>query len=770
MCFIRFTSIALGLFLILPVWAAKQPITETDLLKIQRITEVQLTPDGAFAVYGVQSVHTEPPATPNTDPTYSYRVNLWMIDLRDPSAKPMQLTFGDRNDSNLAISPDGRQLAFVRADKADKRDQPASEPKPQNKQEKPHPQVWVMSLRNPGEPRMVTHLEFGATAPRWRDDSKALLVSSPIAISKLPGKPEFDLERPGRDWWDFDRPEPAESGHPDQKENAKFTGRPDGNLRAIRDWLEHNSENNDPVDITRIAFLGELNLNEEMTVDELFRVDLDSEEKATQLTRSYNDHQQAVFSPAGDRILFASRPPTHQHPDRLEDRSAIWEMDADGSNEHVLINDEHYSFRNPKFSKDGKYLVVVGQQNDQPTYRQTMLARCDPDGSHLTWLTKDGDPSVQQPEISADGRVYYTVDYHGGQPLRSVDLKTSEAAEIVSGPVGVSAFAVAPGKIVYAQISAENPNELYLASATDRSSSRHPAARRLTEINAAWLEDRILSLPEEHWLTRPDGLRIQYWVMKPAHVEPGKQYPWVLDMHGGPSAMWGPGEFTMWHEFQMFCSFGYGVVYANPRGSGGYGYPFQHANYQNWGEAPMGDVMAALDDSISRYPMIDKDRLFLAGGSYAGYLAAWIVGHTNRFKAAAAERGVYDLSTFFGEGNAYRLVPEEFGGYPWDPETRRVLDQQSPITYVKSITTPLLILHGSQDNRTGVTQSQMLFRALKQLNRPVEYVRYPGIGHELTRSGPPHQRMDHMLRIIEFFERYSGNNRPAPETTAGATQ
>lgn len=226
--------------------------------------------------------------------------------------------------------------------------------------------------------------------------------------------------------------------------------------------------------------------------------------------------------------------------------------------------------------------------------------------------------------------------------------------------------------------------------------------------------------------------------------------------------MWGPGEFSMWHEFQIFCSFGYGVVYGNPRGSGGYGYSFEHANYKDWGEGPMSDVMAYLDDAEHNYPMIDKDQLFVTGGSYAGYLTAWIIGHTKIFKAAAALRGVYDLSTFFGEGNAYRLVPEEFGGYPWEPKTRKILDEQSPITYAANITTPFLIIHGSSDNRTGIVQGEMLFRTLKELNRPVEYIRYPGAGHELTRSGPPQQRMDHMLRIVEFFERYTANPRPAP--------
>ncbi len=768
-------GIGITVALVLPAWCAKQPIKQTDLLKIERVTEVRVTPDGAFAVYGVQSIHTDAPATPGGDPAYSYRTNLWMSDLRDPGAKPIQITFGDRSDSMLAISPDGRQLAFVRPDRMD---EPAGLSAAKT-EKRSRPQVWIMPLHTPGEPRMVTTLEHGATAPHWRADGKALLVSSAIPISALPGKPSFESERPGRDWWDFDRPplkpEGQKTGEADQASGEtssaakKINGSPDGDLRSIRDWLEHNSAHNDPSDITRINFLGELSLNNELTMAELFRVDLEPEPKTTQLTRTYRDHGGAVFSPDGSRILFAAEPESKLHPDRLREKRVIWEMNADGANERPLITQDGYSLGEPQFTPDGKHLIVVGQQNDQPTYRQAMLAMCDSDGSHLTWLTKDGEPGVQQPEVTPEGRVYYTVNYQGGEPLRRVDLKTRRVEEVIDGPVGVNAFAAAQGEVVYAQIGAENPNELYLAPA-DRANGNRVPARRLTEINAAWLEDRQLSLPEEHWITRPDGLKVQYWVMKPTNAVAGQQYPWVLDIHGGPSAMWGPGEFTMWHEYQIFCALGYGVVYSNPRGSSGYGYDFQRANYKDWGDGPMGDIMAALDDAASKNSMIDSKRLFVTGGSYAGYMTAWIVGHTDRFKAAAAERGVYDLSTFFGEGNAYRLVPEEFGGYPWEPETRRILDRQSPITYVSNIHTPLLIIHGSSDNRTGVVQGQMLFRALKQMDRPVEYIRYPGVGHEITRSGPPQQRMDHMLRIIEFFERYSHNSRTGASVSNVAMQ
>jgi dipeptidyl aminopeptidase/acylaminoacyl peptidase len=356
--------------------------------------------------------------------------------------------------------------------------------------------------------------------------------------------------------------------------------------------------------------------------------------------------------------------------------------------------------------------------------------------------------------VGADGAVLFATPWQGGEPLLSVAATGGEVARLIDGPTGVGAFDEGGGRIVYALISVPDPNELYVRE-------KNGATRQLTDLNA-WVKDKEIVIPEEHWLTRPDGMKVQYWIMNPTHPEAGKRYPWVLDMHGGPSAMWGPGEFSMWWEFQLFCSWGYGVTYANPRGSGGYGYEFQRANYRDWGKSPMNDVLAALDETQKTDPYVDPQRLFLTGGSYAGYLTAWMIGHDQRFKAAAAQRGVYDLSTFYGEANAWALVPEEFGGYPWEPEVRKVLDEESPITYVANIRTPFLIIHGSQDFRTGFAQSEMLFRSLKQLNRPVEYVRYPAIGHELTRSGPPLQRMDHMLRIIEFFERYAKNERPAP--------
>jgi dipeptidyl aminopeptidase/acylaminoacyl peptidase len=227
--------------------------------------------------------------------------------------------------------------------------------------------------------------------------------------------------------------------------------------------------------------------------------------------------------------------------------------------------------------------------------------------------------------------------------------------------------------------------------------------------------------------------------------------------------MWGPGEATVWHELQLLCSWGYAVVYANPRGSGGYGYAFQRANFQDWGAGPAGDVLGVVDEVVRLHEWIDPERMVLAGGSYGGYLTAWIVGNDHRFKAAVAQRGVYHLPTFFGEGNAWRLVESSMGGFAWEARIKPVLDRESPFTYVSRIRTPLLITHGSDDARTGVSQSEMMYRSLKQLGRDVEYIRYPNAGHDLSRTGDPRQRLDRLNRIIEFFERFIDNPRPAPQ-------
>ncbi|HSF44382.1 MAG TPA: S9 family peptidase, partial [Chitinophagaceae bacterium] len=342
--------------------------------------------------------------------------------------------------------------------------------------------------------------------------------------------------------------------------------------------------------------------------------------------------------------------------------------------------------------------------------------------------------------------LYFTSPSNGGTVLNRLDPLTKQVSVLSSVNEGVGSFDIKEDKIAFVKTAVESPFELYVADASMKNQ------KAITSLNSSWIRNKKLSTPEKHSFTNNAGMEVEYWVMKPTNYEPGKKYPLLLEIHGGPSSMWGPGENSMWHEFQYFCSKGYGVVYSNPRGSGGYTEAFLRANINDWGTGPASDVLTALDKTVAE-GWADTSKLLITGGSYAGYLTSWIIGHDNRFKAACSQRGVYDLRTFFGEGNAWRLVPNYFGGYPWEKKTYDILERESPINYVQHVTTPVIIFHGENDLRTGVIGSEQFYRSLKVMGKQAEYVRHPGATHEITRSGNNRQRIDQMLRTWEFFER-----------------
>jgi dipeptidyl aminopeptidase/acylaminoacyl peptidase len=449
----------------------------------------------------------------------------------------------------------------------------------------------------------------------------------------------------------------------------------------------------------------------------------------------------------GKEIITASAMDPKQHPDRVLD-SDLQIVKADGSNIRRFLDLPDYAVFAALPSPDGKSIAFIATSLKDQGYEIPVLGTISASGSNPSLITKELDREVNDFIWSGDSKsLYFIASVNGGFPLYRINSSGGKPQQLTEGNTGVRNVDVGKSKVVFALTQSANPFELY-STTLDGS-----GIKQLTNHNAQWLASKKLSTPTAHQLTRSDGTVVEYWIMKPANFESGKKYPLLVEMHGGPSAMWGPGEETMWHEFQMFCARGYGIVYANPRGSGGYGYKHLHGNYQNWGEGPGSDVLAAATEA-AKEPWVDADRQVLTGGSYAGYLTAWIVGHDHRFKAAVSQRGVYSLPVFMGEGLAWRLVPDHFGGYPWQPEIKTILDRESPISYVDQITTPLLIKHDDLDLRAGVIQSEMLYKSLKILNKPVEYVRYPKASHDLSRTGNPKQRMDRLLRILEFFERY----------------
>lgn len=689
-------------------------IKVTDMLRIKQLNSVTLSPDGSKVAFVLNSIE------PDGDTKWEYKyVNQVYVAPVDGSAPPRALT-AKENASQPAWSPDGRKLAFVRT--VDSK-----------------PQVFVLSFDG-GEPTQLTRFRFGASSPKWSPDGKQILFSSSLTLKDLlkedlnPGKelPAWPYEKPG---FDKNANLRANNAKPD----------PDGNMDEIRAYLENNATDKKAKVIDKLNFQEEATTSGDMSFSHFFIVNSDGTSQPVAITRGFNRFNSAEFTPDGKHLLVTGDIDSTEHPDRSLE-SEIFIIDLLPKTPKMILGEKGKSYNSAKLSPSGKWIAF--QYGSTAFVDVPMLGVVPVNGSAKDIVNIPFDRNKGNLSWSEDERyIYFTAQSNGGAPIYRADVQAKKVDSITTTTAGgVSSFDLHKDKIVYVKTMATNPFELYVYSLTTKTNTT------LSSFND-WIKTKKLSIPEKRSFVNEKGLTVEYWIMKPTNYEPGKKYPAILNIHGGPTAMWGPGESSMWHEFQYYCAKGYVVVYGNPRGSGGYGAEFLRANVNDWGKGPTSDVLTYLDKAVGE-GFIDTSKLAVTGGSYAGYLVAWIISHDQRFKAACSQRGVYDLATFFGEGNAWRLVPNYFGGYPWEPATRANILRESPINYVENIHTPYLIFHGENDLRTGVIQGEMLYKSLKVLGRTVEYVRHPGGTHELTRSGNNRQRIDQMLRTMEFFERF----------------
>lgn len=703
-------------FIALSTFAQKEKIKVTDLLNVKTVSSVTLSNDASKVAFSVLSI--EPDAENKGE--YKYINQIW-ITAADGSTSPKQLTTSKEGSAQPAFSPDGKQIAFVRL--ADGK-----------------PQIFLLSLDG-GEAIQLTKYKYGAGAPKWTANGKRIIFSTNISLKDLLRDSVLNPKKEIPKW-------PYEKTGFDKNENLKLnTAKPDadGNIDEIRAYLDNNEKDKKAKVFTKLQFQEESTTSNEISFSHFFIVDAKQNATPVELTHGFYRYNSVEFTPDGKNLIISGNIDSTQHPDRsLENQ--IFITDTDGSNLKLLLGEKNKNYNSPKLSPSGKWLAY--QFGNTGFVDVPQLAIMPLNGNTKDIVTINLDRAKGNLIWSADEKyLYLSAQSNGGIPVYRVDIKTKQVERLSEYDNGINGFDLKENKIAFSKTEVASPFELYVADANMKN------AKRLSSFNIDWLQNKKLSFPEKHSFINNKNETIEYWVMKPINYEAGKKYPLLLNIHGGPTAMWGPGENSMWHEFQYFCAKGYGVVYCNPRGSGGYGAAFLKANLNDWGDGPTSDVLTALDKAVAE-GWADTSKLLITGGSYAGYLVSWIIAHDHRFKAACSQRGVYDLSTFFGEGNAWRLVPNYFGGYPWQHEIKKLLDYESPITYVQNITTPYIIFHGENDLRTGTIQGEMLYKSLKVLGRPVEYVKHPGATHEITRSGNNRQRIDQMLRTYEFFERW----------------
>ncbi|PRO65042.1 S9 family peptidase [Alkalicoccus urumqiensis] len=341
------------------------------------------------------------------------------------------------------------------------------------------------------------------------------------------------------------------------------------------------------------------------------------------------------------------------------------------------------------------------------------------------------------PVWAPDSRsVFVRASHHGETNVYQIPLE-GPMEPVTTGAHHVFSHVVNPssGQLTCGIASPVHPGEWY-----DVENGR-PEAK--TDFHSRYVEETELAEPTEHWVERDDGTLVHGWLL--SNGTSGR--PGILEIHGGPHAMYGAAFF---HELQLLAAEGYAVFYANPRGSHGYGQAFVNAVRGDYGGEDYQDLMAFTDSILREHPWVDASRLGVTGGSYGGFMTNWITAHTDRFKAAATLRCISNWTSFYGVSDiGWFFTDWEIGTtFLEDPDT---LWHHSPLKYVRQIKTPMLILHGEQDLRCPIEQAEQLFTALKMDGRDVRFVRFPKANHELSRSGPPALRRARLRELTDWF-------------------
>ncbi len=543
---------------------------------------------------------------------------------------------------------------------------------------------------------------------------------------------------------------------------TQYVWSPDGTKILISLSISQNAEKRkdeekkqlEPLVIDRLFYKSDASglLDDKLT--QLAIVDIQTGETSVLTDGKYN-YSIGSWSPDCQYITLFSNPSEQADYELMTD---VYLLNLESKTLERITNGGEFSLAT--WSPNGEYLSFIGHYKEFKSATLSKIWTYKIQTEELVCLTAEWDVQITDVAVgdfhmdSFERGLIWTEDNKGFYFLASDQGSTS----IYYGNIEGLMYPVVLGDHHVYSFTVDVRNHQAVAGI---STSQHPGdlywinlhtgeQKRITFVNDEILMDIELVEAESLTFKAKDGLDIHGWIMKPSGLQAGQKIPLVLEIHGGPHAMYAN---TYFHEFQMLVAKGFAVLFTNPRGSDGYGQLFVDSVRGDYGGKDYLDVMSAVDYALETYEYLDEDRLGVTGGSYGGFMTNWIVGHTNRFKAAVTQRsicnwvsfyGVSDIGYFFSEWEVLR-------GDTYDTDR---LWKHSPIKYAKDINTPLLILHSENDYRCPIEQAEQLYITLKHQKKNTKFVRFPSSNHDLSRSGNLSLRIHRLEQIAQWFEDY----------------
>jgi dipeptidyl aminopeptidase/acylaminoacyl peptidase len=435
--------------------------------------------------------------------------------------------------------------------------------------------------------------------------------------------------------------------------------------------------------------------------------------------------EEVAFSPDSQEIAFSR----YSENESLTANSDLYVIPASGGTPKAVTTNRAFD-ATPTYSPDGRYIAYSATLRPMAESDLTRLFLYDRRTGESRNLFEAVDRSIDSYVWAPDSKsLYVTFEDRGEMPLARLDVDTLKLTRLVTaGAVGDVDVSKDGGFLVYSRMDFSHPKEL---ARLDIRGVASQTPTPLTHLNAEVLRD--IDFGDASSFTFPGwhGETVQAWQIKPPNFDPNRKYPLLLMMHGGPENGWDNNFHYRWNA-QLFAATGYVVVAPNFHGSSGFGLKFQDSIKGQWGGAPYEDQMKAVDVGLT-WPYIDATRIAAAGASYGGYMANWVEGHTDRFRALVSHDGLYDLTTMFYSSDFVGGLKQEFHGTPW--ENPQALIDQAPATFAKNFKTPMLIVHGGRDYRVDASQGLAMFQVLQALHVPSKLLFFEEENHWVLKPG-----------------------------------